>query len=202
MTAHALPMRRPKSISRFTNRGPAVLPGCIGRRSLVDAIGGAMREYDILQRSRLLTGVQRVWSMCTPVGAGTDTTDRSWWSWMCGLHRRCIQRCATVAKNESLLAGDVWMGMPFGAGRSGPLKAWSNLAFTEPNVCCGALTKSQSGRWLTGGDRPLETPTTGTTAPNYLAHRSSGNIVYALRTRVSNCLPTIAIALYQGRPQT
>lgn len=107
MTAHALPMRRPKSISRFTNGGPAILPGCIGRRSLVDAIGGAMREYDILQRSRLLTGVQRVWSMCTPVGAGTDTTDRSWWSWMCGLHRRCIQRCATVAKNESLLAGDV-----------------------------------------------------------------------------------------------
>ena len=112
------------------------------------------------------------------------------------------QRCATVAKNESLLAGDV-DGMPFGGGRSGPLKAWSNLAFTEPNVCCGALTKSQSGRWLTGGDRPLETPTTGTTAPNYLAHRSSSiGIVYALRTRVSNGLPTLAIALYQGRPQT
>lgn len=57
------PMPRPKSISRFANRGPAVLSGFVGRRSLVDAIGGAMREYDILQRSRLLTGVKGVWSM-------------------------------------------------------------------------------------------------------------------------------------------
>lgn len=155
-----------------------------------------MREYHILQRSRLLTGA---WSMCKPVGAGADTTDRSWWNRMCGLHLWCIQRGPTVAKNESLVTDDV------DGNALWRRTFWPTQGLVEPRFHraeCVLWGFGQRASRVVG----LRVAIVHLKRRRQVPFVRHGCMAYALRDKsIKRCteyrVPTIVIALYQGRSQ-